>query len=368
MKDIIKNQIELFKVYLPEDLEISDVKKILFSGKLNSGTNVKQFEEQLQLYIGNSLLMVTSNNSYASLITLALLELKEGDEVIASPMACLASNMPILNFKAKLVWADIDPNTGTLEPESVKKAITSRTKAVLHYHWGGYPGYIDEINEVGREHGITVIDDAIEAFGSEYKGNKIGNVGTDITTFSFQTVRLPNSIDGGAIAFKSREHFEKALRMRDFGINRATFRDKYGEISPTSDITHLGYNAIMNELNAFIGSKVMEKTPSLITQQRVNAGKWDSFCLENKLVRINQRSEILPNYWVYSFLSDNQMADFLKLRELGFSSSKMHLRNDYYSCFGSFDKTLAGVSEFEKKQLSVPSGWWVNNISIENKL
>jgi len=360
--------IDLFKVFIPDDMDLNEVNKILYSGKLNTGYYVRQFEEQLRLYIGNPLLMVTSNNSYASLITLALLELKEGDEIIASPMACLASNMPILNFRAKLVWADIDPSTGTLEPQSVKKTITSKTKAILHYHWGGYPGYIDEINEVGREHGITVIDDAIEAFGSEYKGNKIGNVGTDITTFSFQTVRLPNSIDGGAIAFKSKELFEKSLRMRDFGINRTTFRDQYGEISPTSDITHLGYNAIMNELNAFIGSKVMEKTPSLITTQRVNASRWDSFCKVNNLKMLNYRSEILPNYWVYSFLSDNQMADFLKLRQLDFSVSKMHLRNDYYSCFGSFNKTLTGVSEFEKKQLSVPSGWWVNNISIENKL
>lgn len=353
---------------MPDDLDIKEVTKILYSGKFNTGYYVKKFEEQLRLYIGNPLLIVTSNNSYASIITLASLELKEGDEVIASPMACLASNMPILNFRAKVVWADIDPSTGTLEPKSVEKAITSKTKVILHYHWGGYPGYIDEINEVGRKHGITVIDDAIEAFGSEYKNNKIGNVGTDITTFSFQTVRLPNSIDGGAIAFNSKELFEKAIRMRDFGIDRSTFRDEYGEISAKSDIMQLGYNAIMNELNAFIGLKVIEKTPALITKQRVNASKWDNFCEENNLIRLNQRSEILPNYWVYTFLSDNQMGDFLKLRELGFSSSKMHLRNDYYSCFGNFDKTLKGVSEFEKKQLSLPSGWWVNNISIENKI
>jgi len=275
-------------------------------------------------------------------------------------MACLVSIMPILNFRSKVAWADIDPNTGTLDPSSVEKAITSKTKAVLHYHWGGYPGYIDEINEIGLRNGIKVIDDAIEAFGSEYRGNKIGNVGTQLTTFSFQTVRLPHSIDGGAIAFKSKELFEKALMMRDFGINRSTFRDEFGEISPISDIKYLGYNAIMNEFNAFIGLKVMAKTPSLIAKQRGNANMWDSFCEANKLTRLNQRSETLPNYWVYTFLSSNQMDDFLKLRKLGLSASKMHLRNDYYTCFGSFTDSLKGVNEFERKQLSVPSGWWVD--------
>ena len=80
-------------------------------------------------------------------------------------------------------WADIDPTTGTLDPGSVEKKISSKTKAIIHNHFCGYPGYIDEINELGRRYGIPVIDDGIEAFGSEYKRQKIGNCGTDITIF-----------------------------------------------------------------------------------------------------------------------------------------------------------------------------------------
>ncbi len=350
----------LFKVYSPEEPIGFELEQILKSGQLTSGNHVRVFEKQLQEYVGNPYIMVTGSNTYASLIALALCDIKNNDEVIASSMACLASNQPVLNFSGKLIWADIDPLTGTLNPTEVRRKITPKTKAILHYHWGGYPGYIDEINAIGNEFGIPVIDDAIESFGSEYKGRKIGNVGTPFTVFSFQTVRLPNSIDGGAIAFKDEAMYQKALRMRDFGIDRSSFRDSLGEISQTSDITNLGYNAIMNELNAFVGTKVMEQTPSLIERQRTNARYWNFYCDQNKHHRLNNRKEIEPNYWIYTFLSSNQMPELEALRQQGFMASKVHIRNDHYSCFGKFDERLKGVAEFAQMQLSVPSGWWVD--------
>lgn len=344
---------------MPADLQTDELSQILYSGKLNAGVYVKKFEDVLKEYIGCPYVLVTSNNNYASLIALAALGVGEGDEVISSSMACLATNMPVLNFKAKLVWADIDPLTGSLDPEAVKRKITPKTKAIIHYHWGGYPGYVDEINKIGSEHGIPVIDDAIESFGSEYKGKKVGNLNTDITTFSFQTVRLPHSIDGGAIAFKSESLFLKALKMRDFGIDRSTFRDPYGEISATSDIKQFGYNAIMNELNAYIGLNVLKHVPALIQQQRENAIRWDLYCQQNHHIPLNTRDEIYPNYWIYSFLCECRDEEFFALRKEGYFASKMHLRNDYYSCFGEMDRSLKGVSEFEARQLSVPSGWWI---------
>lgn len=349
----------LFEIFTPKESFGESLENILRSGQLTSGRYVKVFEKQLQEYIGNPYVMVTGNNTYASLIALALCNIRNDDEVISSPMACLASNQPVLNFGGRLVWADIDPHTGSLDPDHVRKRITSKTKAILHYHWGGFPGYVDEINQIGNEFGIVVIDDAIESFGSEYKNRKMGNTQTPITTFSFQTVRLPNSIDGGAIAFNNEDMYKKALRMRDFGIDRSTFRDSLHEISTASDISHYGYNAIMNELNAFVGSKVMEQTPALISKQRVNAGMWDLYCAENSCYPLNIRKEILPNYWVYSFLSPNQVHDLIALREIGYYASKLHIRNDYYSCFGKFDDSLKGVASFARQQLSVPSGWWI---------
>jgi dTDP-4-amino-4,6-dideoxygalactose transaminase len=352
--------INLFKFYNPPNSLGEDLEKILLSGNLTSGTQVRIFEQQLREYIGNPLLLVTSNNTYASLIALVLCNLKNNDEVIASPMSCLASNQPVLNFGAKIIWADIDPLTGSLCPDDVLKKITSKTKAIIHYHWGGYPGHIDEINQIGRLHGIPVIDDAIESFGSVYKGKTMGNHGTTMTTFSFQTVRLPNSIDGGAISFSDELLFKKALLIRDFGINRSSFRDNLGEISAASNIESIGYNAVMNEISGYIGVKVLEQTAELIQKQRINASQWDNNFISQSGVQLLKRQDILPNYWIYSFLTNNRDSVLEKFRSKGFYASKVHIRNDHYSCFGKFDSTLIGTDEFSKKELCIPSGWWVN--------
>lgn len=349
----------LYKVFMPEGLD-KPVTKLLYSGKLSFGEHAKQFENQLRQYINNPYTLITSNNNYASIIAFTLLDLKEGDEVIASPMACLASNQPLVATGAKVVWADIDPATGSLDPESVKKQITKRTKAILHYHWCGYPGYIDEINRVAADHGLYVIDDAIESFGAEYKGQKIGNCGTDITLFSFQAVRLPNTIDGGAISFTSKELFEKAKRMRDWGIDRSTFRDELGEISPQSDIAMKGFNAMMSDLNGLVGVYQMNALDQLLSVQRANAAIWDENLERFNLSTIKKRPEINPNYWVYSVFSKNILGDLNRFRDAGFYASKVHIRNDNYSCFGKQSISLPGVDTFAAKQISLPSGWWLN--------
>ena len=90
------------------------------------------------------------------------LGLKYGDEVLASPMGCLVSTQPYASMGFKIKWCDIDTVTGTLDPDSVRAKITPNTKAIIHNHFCGYPGYIDEINSIGREYGIPIIDDGIE--------------------------------------------------------------------------------------------------------------------------------------------------------------------------------------------------------------
>ena len=179
--------IPLFKPYMPE---LPELDAILHSGKLSAGEYTRQFEQCLQKYFAVE--QVAAVNSFNSAISVAIevLGLQHGDEVIASPMACLASTQPYTGEGLKIVWADIDPETGTLDPDDVRKRITPRTKAIVHNHFCGYPGYVDEINAIGKQNELTVIDDGIECFGSKYHGKLIGNCGTDITVFSFNPVRM----------------------------------------------------------------------------------------------------------------------------------------------------------------------------------
>ena len=344
--------IPLFKPYMPESL--SELDNILHSGALSYGKWGKKFECSLCEFIGNDYLLTT--NSYASAIQLALtvLGLSFGDEVITSPMSCLASNQPLLTFGLKIVWADIDPKTGTLSPDSVKEKITSKTKLIFHNHFCGYVGYVDEINSIGKQFGIPVIDDCVEAFGAKYKGKYMGNLGTDFTIFSFQTIRLPNTIDGGAISFKDKKKYDKAFLMRDFGIDRTAFRDINGEISPECDISMKGYGMTMSEISSYIGYSQMDDIPLLLMKQYNNACHWKK---ELSAVDTLWRKNTQPNNWIFGLLSENKIEDMLSFRNKGYYSSGVHLPNNYYTVFGE-RVFLPGVERFYSRFLALPSGWW----------
>lgn len=337
---------------MPE--ELPGLEAILHSGALAYGKWGKEFESRLRSFVGVENLMTTNTYAMSIQIALTVLGLKPGDEVISSPMSCLASNQPLNSFGLIVRWADIDPMTGTLCPESVRKHITPNTKLIFHNHFCGYIGYVDEINAIGREYGIPVIDDCVEAFGSKYKGKIAGNLGTDITVFSFQTVRLPNTIDGGAIVFKDKKLYEAALLARDFGIRRSIFRDTNGEISPLCDISTPGFGGTMSDVNSYIGCLQMDVLPQLLVKQKTNANKWNE---ELNFFKLNHREDIEPNYWVYGILSDKKVEDMLRFRGQGFYASGVHLPNSYYSVFGK-QEHHPGVIDFNNKFIALPSGWW----------
>ncbi len=350
--------IPLFKPYMPQNLPELD--EILHSGQLAYGKWGRIFEEKLCSYIGIENLLTVNTYQSAIYVVLQTLDLKAGDEVIASPMSCLQSNLPLVTYGLKVHWADINPETGTLDPESVKKELTQKTKLIFHNHFCGYPGYIDEINNIGKEKGIPVIDDCIEAFGSQYKNRKMGNLGTDITIFSFQTVRFPNTIDGGAIIFNDNGLYQKAILCRDLGIDRSKFRDEDGEISPSCDIKLKGYAATMSELNSYLGCVQMDKIELVLSKQKLNAEKWNEYFEKNHpdVELLSHRQNIAPNYWVYGLLVENKLKSIKYFREKGFYASGVHLNNNVYSVFEDKRK-LKGVEEFQSKFLAIPCGWWL---------
>lgn len=341
---------------MPENL--GELNSILNSGSLSYGKWGKIFENQLASYFNHKNVAVVNSFNSAILVLIASFNLKSGDEVIASPMSCLASNQPFAACNIIIRWADIDPMTGTLSPSDVKKKITNRTKLIFHNHHCGYPGYIDEIREIANQNGLLVIDDGIEAFGSEYKGRRIGNVGSDATVFSFQTVRMPNTIDGGAFIINNDKIFEKALRIRDYGINRSIFRDKFGEISKDCDISEHGYGATLNEVSSYIGFAQMNSIDKILNLHSENAKKWNEVLITDfpELIKVVSKDSV-PNYWVYGILAKNKRKVIDDFRAKGYYASGVHLPNNYYSVFGE-KVLLKGVEEFYAKFVALPCGWW----------
>ena len=348
--------IPLFKPYMPP---LPELDELLHSGALAYGAYTKQFEEKLRAYFGTPYLIVTSSFGAAVSVALTTLGLRPGDSVIASPMACLASTQPYLSGGMQVVWADVDPATGTLDPASVHEQLRPGIKAIVHNHFCGYPGYIDEINAIGHEYGVPVIDDGIECLGAEYRGRKLGACGTDVTVFSLTAVRFCNCVDGGVVIFKDKALFEKSLLVRDCGIDRPRFRDALGEISPDCDISLVGYSAMMSDVNGYIGLKQMEKLEELLEKHRTQAAKWDAqLAAQDGCVPL-RREDCLPNYWVYGVLAKDKTAAIRHFREQGYYASGVHMRNDLYSAFGRQNTPLPGTAQFYGSFVALPCGWWM---------
>jgi dTDP-4-amino-4,6-dideoxygalactose transaminase len=352
--------IPLYKPFMPE---VPLVNEILHSGNLAYGKYGRAFEKDLSDFFGTSNLLVTNTFNMSILVALTTLGLKHGDKAIVSPMACLASTQPLLSMGIEVIWADVDPCLGTLDPESVRKLMAHNPQVIIHNHFCGYPGHIDEINAIGREFGVPVVDDCIEAFGSEYKGKKLGNLGTDVTIFSFNPVRFPNTLDGGAVVFNDVSLYQKSLLVRDAGINRTIFRDENGEINAKCDISMVGHSATPMEVGSYIGTQQMKHAGSILADQRNNAEKWSLLLAENGEVIPVNNPAALPNYWVFGILVPpaEKVDKMLQFRQKGYYASGVHLNNNQYSVFGN-QQPLAGVMDFQKRFLALPSGWWVDGM------
>lgn len=352
--------IPIFKPYMPSDIT-NELEKILYSGNLSYGKNGREFEKFIGDYIGNDKVVVTSTYNHALLMVLSVLDLKPGDEVIASPVSCLASNQPFAVKGLKVVWSDVDPATGAMDPEDVRRKISPKTRAIFHNHYCGYLGYVNEINDIGKQYGVRVIDDCIEAFGSELNGKRTGNIGTDITVFSFQTVRLPNTIDGGAIVFREEELYRKAQLVRDYGIDRSNFRNVDNEINKSCDIAVEGYGALMSEFNSYLGIRQMEAIENLIGRQKKNAERWVEIVSSlDKIKPLQSTHGATPNYWVFGTLCKDKNASMEFLRKNGYYATGVHINNNIYSVFKN-NAELKGVNEFMDNFLALPSGWWLDS-------
>ncbi len=356
--------IPLFKVFISKDIN-EKLLSVLHSGFIGEGESVKGFENNLRDFLDSN--FVATVNAGTSALHLAYhmsLYKKKGYkvnndlEIITSPMTCSATNTPIINNGAKIVWADCDSNTGNICPESIRKKITSKTRAIVMIHWGGNPCLIDEINQIAKEYGIKVVEDAAHALGSEYKSKKIGSI-SDFTCFSFQAIKHITSVDGGLLCCKSKESYERAKLLRWFGIDREPKAKEKVDLRCELDISEAGYKFHMNNISAVVGNENLKHVNYIVGKHRENALFYNNYFDAHgiKYAKENEKSA----YWLYTIHTNNRDELMRGLQEKGIMSSKVHARNDKHSMFKDFyTDDLKGVDEFNRTHLCIPVGWWVN--------
>jgi len=169
-------------------------------------------EEEFKNYIGSKYALAHNNGTAAIHAALFAVGIGPGDEVITPSYTYWATCMPVLTWGGIPVFAEVNPETCNIDPEDIKRRITSKTKAIIVVHLWGLPCEMDEIMEVAKRYNIKVIEDAAHAHGAEYKGKKVGSIG-DIGCFSFQASKLMVGIEGGMLVTNNQGYYERAMAL-----------------------------------------------------------------------------------------------------------------------------------------------------------
>jgi len=195
----------------------NNIKEVIQSGYFILGPVVEELERQIATYCGAKYAVGVSSGTDALLISLMAAGIKEGDEVITTPFTFFATAGSISRLGAKPVYVDIEPDTFNINPEQIEKNITKKTRAIMPVHLYGQCADMDPILDLAKKNNLTVIEDAAQAIGSEYKGRKAGSLG-DYGCFSFfPTKNLGGFGDGGMVIMDSEKLYEQVKILRVHG-------------------------------------------------------------------------------------------------------------------------------------------------------
>ncbi|ANN27789.1 DegT/DnrJ/EryC1/StrS family aminotransferase [Vibrio vulnificus] len=349
--------IPLVKTYLPEPEKLMpELERVLYSGYIAQGEEVENFEKALSNYIGNPYVVTVNSGSSALHIALILAGVKQGDEVISTPLTAEPTNTVISQTGAKIIWADIDPKTGNACPADVLSKVTENTKAIVVVDYAGIPVDVKAFQDIQNKTGVTVIQDSAHAFGASYDGSKLGNH-FDFTIFSFQAIKHMTTIDGGLLCVNNKTRFEEAKLIRWFGLDKSISRDK-------NLITTQGYKYHMNDVNATVGLVQLQGIDDVI-RKYIDNGKFYDRELQGidglDLLEIDSKSE--PSYWLYTIKVRDRDAFIKKLHSHGIMASPLHKRNDLHPLLGKVNDSLPNLEEFSKTWVHIPCGWWVDEAS-----
>ena len=235
-----------------DDTEIEAVSQVLASKWISTGTKVREFERSFAEYLGVKHAIAVSSCTAALHLSLVVAGISSGDEVITTPYTFTATAEAIRYVGAKPVFVDIQPDTLNIDITKIEQAITRRTKAILPVHFAGLPCNMDVLQDICRNHDLTLIDDAAHAIPTEYKGQYIGGIG-DLSAFSFYANKNMTTAEGGMVT-TNNDAFAKPLRtMRLHGIDKDAWTRQSQRDIWRYDIATEGYKYNMTDIQAAMG-------------------------------------------------------------------------------------------------------------------
>ena len=317
---------------------------------VGQGPKVDEFEQALQQAIGLKRAPLGVNSCSAAIdLALHLIGVGPGDEVISTPITCTATNGSVVTRGARLVWADVDPNTGCIDPQSVARMVSPHTRAVVAVDWGGRGC---DYHALRRASTSPIIQDAAHRLYVDEHNRG------DFVCWSFGPIKHLTCGGYGGALLAPPAVADRARLLRWHGLDRLNKADFRCE----QDITEVGYRYHLTDDQATVGLANLPLARWAIERARDNA-RWYSQTLSGVDGITVQPFDPDCDYWLYTLLADDRDGLKAYLAEQGIASSQVHARNDLHTAFrratARQDGRLPGVEHFDDHQLSVPVGWWV---------
>lgn len=288
-----------------------NVMRALDSGWLSSaGPAVREFETEFARYLGVKHAITVSSGTAALHVALLSLGVGRGDEVIVPAFTMGATWMAVMHTGAKPVFVDCELETYNIDPKLIEQKITKRTRAIMPVHIYGHAADMDAINKIARKHKLSVIEDAAEALGGEYRGRKCGTL-SDVACFSFYANKIVTAGEGGMIVTNNAKWAREASR----------FKDLYHSEKKRFIHEKLGYNFRITNLQAAVGAGELQNINKYLKVKQHMAESYHAGLKNIPGISLPQTLAHVKNtFWMYGILihksefglSRDQLRDKLK--------------------------------------------------------
>ena len=284
--------------YITED-EIKAVTEVLKSGWLSLGHKTLEFEKAFGEYVGSRYAVATDSCTGALFLSLKVLGIKEGDEVITTPFTFAATANVIVHCGAKPVFVDIDKKTYNIDADKLAEGITDRTRAIIVVHYGGQPADMKKAMKIASEHNLQVIEDAAHAAGAEYEtGRKVGSLG-NLTCFSFYPTKPITTGEGGMITLDDGALCERLRILRLHGMSRDAWKRYLQEGNWYYEITEAGYKFNPSDIASAIGGEQLRKLDWMNERRKTISEYYDERLQGLRIVRPYLDPKIKSSYHLY---------------------------------------------------------------------
>ena len=256
-----------------DEKDIHAVIDVLQSDWLTTGPTIVKFEKVFSGQVGAVHGVAVSSGTAGLHCAVLAAGIEAGDEVITSPITFMATANCIRYQGAKVVFADVNPETLNIDPEKIKECLSPKTKAIIAVDFTGQPADLDAIGEIAKKNNLVFIEDAAHALGATYKNRRVGSI-ADMTTFSLHPVKHITTGEGGLVVANDPKFAERLRRFRNHGITQ-DHHQRQEQGTWTYDMEEMGFNYRLAELNSVLGISQLQKLPGMLQRRREIAARYN---------------------------------------------------------------------------------------------